>query len=43
MEQKEGKLSFVAIDGFRLAKKTIDVEDSREFSIIVPTKILRAV
>ena len=40
MEQKEGKLSFVAIDGFRLAKKTIDVEDSREFSIIVPTKIL---
>lgn len=40
IEQKEGKLSFVAIDGFRLAKKMIDVDDSREFAIVVPTKIL---
>ena len=40
VEQKENKLSFVAIDGFRLAKKTIDVDDAREFSIVVPTKIL---
>lgn len=40
IEQKAGKLSFVAIDGFRLAKKTIDVEDTREFAIVVPTKIL---
>lgn len=40
IEQKENQLSFVAIDGFRLAKKTIEVDDSREFSIIVPTKIL---
>lgn len=40
IEQKDGMLSFVAIDGFRLAKKSINVEDLREFSIIVPTKIL---
>lgn len=40
IEQKENQLSFVAIDGFRLAKKTIDIDDSREFSVIVPTKIL---
>lgn len=40
MEQNDGKLNFVAIDGFRLAKKTIDVDDSREFAIVVPTKIL---
>lgn len=40
VEQKEGSLSFVAIDGFRLAKKAVEVDDTREFEIVVPTKIL---
>ncbi len=40
MEQKNGELSFVAIDGFRLAKKAVSVDDTREFGIVVPTKIL---
>ena len=40
MEQKEGKLNFVAIDGYRLALRYTDVEDSREFGVVVPTKIL---
>lgn len=40
IEQKEGELSFVATDSFRLAKKSISVDDTREFGIVVPTKIL---
>ena len=40
MEQKDKKLNFVAIDGYRLALRFTEVDDSREFGVIVPTKIL---
>ncbi len=40
MEQVDSEMSFVAIDGFRLALKTAQMEDQRNFGVIVPTKIL---
>jgi DNA polymerase-3 subunit beta len=40
MEQVDSEMNFVAIDGFRLALKTAQMDESRDFGVIVPTKIL---
>lgn len=40
MEQHGSEMNCVAIDGFRLALKTATLEESRDFGVIVPTKIL---
>lgn len=40
MENKEGILRFVAIDGFRLALKYIESSYPTEFSIVVPARVL---
>jgi len=40
MENKEGILRFVAIDGFRLALKYIENSYEKDFSIVVPARVL---
>lgn len=43
IENKEDNLRFVAIDGFRLAVKTIKSTFENEFKIVVPAKVLNEV
>ncbi len=40
MENKENILRFVAIDGFRLALKYIESDFGKDFSIVVPARVL---
>jgi len=43
VENKENVLRFVAIDGFRLAVKTVASTYEKEFKIVVPAKVLNEV
>ncbi len=40
IEYRDKTMNFVAVDGFRLAMKTLEREEAMDFGVIVPTKVL---
>ncbi|MBZ4662514.1 MAG: polymerase subunit beta [Caloramator sp.] len=42
-EVKDGKLSFVALDGYRLALKRYDIDSENEISAVIPGKTLNEI